>query len=63
MTECKVREYIGRFSCDLCSRMVRVYDWLPVSLLCMTCSREVMRDEMRSEEKERPEKGRNNGKT
>jgi hypothetical protein len=28
------RQYLGQYKCCVCSKTVRVYDWLPFSILC-----------------------------
>jgi hypothetical protein len=37
--------FIGTYSCALCARRVRVYDWLPECVLCARCKRRVEIDE------------------
>jgi hypothetical protein len=39
------RQYLGQHKCCVCSKVVRVYDWLPSMLLCAKCARQEARND------------------
>jgi len=41
----KPREFIGTYPCVVCTKKVRVYDWLPQCVLCVRCNQEADRME------------------
>lgn len=34
------RDYLNSYPCFVCARKVKVYDWLPVVVLCPRCDKE-----------------------
>ena len=44
------RAFIGTFTCFLCTKKVRVYDWLPECVLCPRCNMEADEMEARMQE-------------
>jgi hypothetical protein len=41
------QRYLGRYKCDACPKLVRVYDDLPNHVLCRECAAKVAREEAR----------------
>ena len=39
------REFIATYKCCVCSKRVRVYDWLPTMILCAGCASREARNE------------------
>lgn len=42
------REYLGQHKCVSCPTLVRVYDWLPLMILCAACARREHENEDRT---------------
>lgn len=42
------REFIGTYACMACGCKVRVYDWLPLMILCAACARREHENEDRT---------------
>jgi len=48
----KIRKYLGMHGCGMCSKRVRVWDWLPAIVLCAECQKRVERQEKAQQSKE-----------
>ena len=44
--------YLGKYPCGACGKKIRVYDWLPESVLCAACKKEIRAQEAKAESPE-----------
>lgn len=47
------RKFLLTSKCHVCARRVRIYDWLPDSVLCAKCAARIARDEAKAQEIDR----------